>query len=226
VDCGRERTAARASQLPAEVLKISIEEPESHAIHYAASLVQRGRVVGVPTDTFYGLCADPYNLAAIGRVFEVKGRAETKALPILVNCVEQAVILSRDLPDNFFDLAQKFWPGALTIVVEATHRLPLKVTGNSGRVALRWPKSRVIGDLIECFGGPVTGTSANLSGFPACSNAQQLAKQLGERLPLILDGGETGATLSSTIVALHGDDWSIIREGAVPEAEIRKIVGG
>ena len=82
--------------MPAEVLKVSIEEPESHAIHYAASLVQRGRVVGVPTDTFYGLCADPYNLAAIGRVFEVKGRAETKALPILVNCVEQAVILSRD----------------------------------------------------------------------------------------------------------------------------------
>ena len=212
--------------MPAEVLKVSTEEPESHAIHYAASLVQRGRVVGVPTDTYYGLCADPYNLAAIGRVFEVKGRAETKALPILVNCVEQAVNLSRDLPDNFFDLAQKFWPGALTIVAEATHRLPLKVTGNSGRVALRWPKSRVICDLIECFGGPVTGTSANLSGFPACSNAQQLVKQLGERLPLILDGGETGATLSSTIVALHGDDWSIIREGAVPEAEIRKVVDG
>ena len=79
--------------MPAEVLKISTEEPESHAIHFAASLVQRGRVVGVPTDTYYGLCADPYNLAAIGRVFEVKGRAETKALPILVNCVEEAVIL-------------------------------------------------------------------------------------------------------------------------------------
>jgi len=218
--------AARATNLPAEVLKVSIEAPESHTIHYAASLLQRGLVVGVPTDTVYGLSADPYNLAAIGRVFEIKGRAETKALPILVNSIEQAVVLARDLPDNFFDLAQKFWPGALTIVVEATHRLPLKVTGNSGRVALRWPKSRVVGDLIECFGGPLTGTSANLSGFPSCSNAQQLVKQLGERLPLILDGGETGAPISSTIVALHGEDWSIIREGAVPEAEIRRTIDG
>ncbi len=221
-----ERGAARANPLPAEVLKVSIDAPESHAIHYAASLIQRGRVVGIPTDTFYGLSADPYNLAAIERVFQVKGRAETKALPILVNSVEQAVVLTRDLPEHFFDLAQKFWPGALTIVVEATHRLPLKVTGNSGRVALRWPKSHVACDLIESFGGPITGTSANLSGFPACSNAAALVKQLGDRLPLILDGGETGASLSSTIVALRGDDWSIIREGAVPESEIRKVIEG
>lgn len=221
-----ERGAARANPLSAEVLKVSIDAPESHAIHYAASLIQRGRVVGIPTDTVYGLSADPYNLSAIERVFQVKGRAETKALPILVNSVEQAVVLTRDLPEHFFDLAQKFWPGALTIVVEATHRLPLKVTGNSGRVALRWPKSQVACDLIECFGGPITGTSANLSGFPSCNNAAALVKQLGDRLPLILDGGETGAALSSTIIALRGDDWSIIREGAVSEAEISKVIGG
>lgn len=216
--------ATRANPLSAEVLKVSIDAPESHAIHYAASLIQRGRVVGIPTDTVYGLSADPYNLSAIERVFQVKGRAETKALPILVNSVEQAVVLTRDLPEHFFDLAQKFWPGALTIVVEATHRLPLKVTGNSGRVALRWPKSQVACELIECFGGPITGTSANLSGFPSCTNATALAKQLGDRLPLILDGGETGASLTSTIIALRGEDWSIIREGAVPEVEIRKVV--
>jgi L-threonylcarbamoyladenylate synthase len=212
--------------LPAEVLKISIEAPEPHIIHYAASLIQRGRVVGIPTDTFYGLTADPYNLAAIQEVFRVKGRAETKALPILVNSVEQAATLARDLPDSFLKLAQKFWPGALTIVVEATHRLPLRVTGNSGRVALRWPKSHVACELVEASGGPLTGTSANLSGFPACSSAAQLVKQLGDRLPLILDGGDTGGTLASTIVALRGADWSIIREGAVPEMEIRRAIEG
>ncbi|HVA17266.1 MAG TPA: L-threonylcarbamoyladenylate synthase [Candidatus Dormibacteraeota bacterium] len=221
-----ERGAARAIPLPAEVLKVSTEAPEPHAIEYAASLILRGRVVGIPTDTFYGLSADPYNLASIERVFRVKGRAETKALPILVNSIEQATTLARDLPESFLDLAQKFWPGALTIVVEATHRLPLKVTGNSGRVALRWPQSQVACALIEATGGPITGTSANLSGFPACSDAASLLKQLGDRLPLILDGGATGATLASTIVALRGADWSIIREGAVPEAEIRKVIEG
>ena len=213
-----------AHTLPAEVLKISTEAPERETVNYAANLIQRGRVVGVPTDTFYGLSADPFNLAAIEQVYRVKGRPETKALPILVNSIEQAVALARDISDIFLVLAHKFWPGALTLVVPATHQLPLKVTGNSGRVALRWADSKVTWELIECVGGPITGTSANLSGFPACTNAGQLLRQLGDSLPLILDGGETGAVLASTIVTLRGDDWYVAREGALPEAEIRKAL--
>ena len=151
-------------------------------VDYAADFIRRGRVVGMPTDTFYALSADPFNLSSIEHVFRVKGRAENKALPILVNSIEQAVTLARDLPDSFLVLAHKFWPGALTLVVEATHRLPLKVTGNTGRVALRWPDSRIASALIEAVHGPITGTSANLSGFPSCTNASQIVKQLGERL--------------------------------------------
>jgi L-threonylcarbamoyladenylate synthase len=98
--------------------------------------------------------------------------------------------------------------------------LPLKVTGNTGRVALRWPNSRVASALIEAVHGPITGTSANLSGFPSCTNASQIVKQLGERLPLILDSGDTGAILASTIVRVNGNEWTIIREGAIPESEI------
>ncbi len=207
-----------------EVLKISCDAPERDTVDYAAGFIQRGRVVGVPTDTFYALSADPFNLAAIEEVYRIKGRPETKALPILVHSIEQALGLARDLPDNFLVLAQHFWPGALTLVVEATHRLPLKVTGNSGRVALRWADSRIVSALIDAVGGPVTGTSANLSGFPSCTNAGQIVKQLGDRLPLVLDAGETGAILASTIVAVRGDDWSIVREGAIPEEEIRKAL--
>ncbi len=136
-------------------------------VDYAAGFIKRGQVVGVPTDTFYGLAADPFNLAAIEAAFRVKGRPETKALPILVSSIEQAVTLIRDVPDSFLILAQKFWPGALTLVVEATHRLPLKVTGNTGRVALRWANMSVPTAIIEAVGGPITGTSANLSGFQA-----------------------------------------------------------
>lgn len=213
---------AASEHLPVEVLKISSDAPERHVISYAADFVKRGRVVGIPTDTFYALSTDPFNLAAIERVFRIKGRAETKALPILVNSIEQAVTLVRDVPDAFLLLAHKFWPGALTLVVEATHRLPLKVTGNSGRVAVRWPNSRISTALIEAAGGPVTGTSANLSGFPSCTNAQQIVKQLGERLPLVLDSGDTGGVLASTIVRIDGDTWSIAREGALPESEIQK----
>jgi L-threonylcarbamoyladenylate synthase len=212
--------------LPVEILKISADAPEPPAIEYAAGFIQRGRVVAVPTDTFYGLSADPFNLAAIEEVFRIKGRPETRALPILVNSIEQAVTLARDLPKTFLVLAHKFWPGALTLVVEATHRLPLKVTGNSGRVALRWPDSRVTSALITSVGGPITGTSANLSGFPSCTNADQIVKQLGDRLRLILDSGDTGAILASTIVRIDGDDWTIVREGALPESEIQKVLHG
>ncbi len=211
--------------MPAELLKVSAEAPEASSLRYAADFISRGRVVGIPTDTFYGLAADPFNLAAVEEIYRVKGRPENRALPILVQSIEQAVILAREVPTGFLKLAVKFWPGALTLLVEASHRLPLKVTGNTGRVALRWPNSKVACALIDLLEGPVTGTSANLSGFPACSSAEQLVKQLGDRLPLVLDGGETGAALASTIVELHGDNWRIIREGIVAEAEIRAALG-
>lgn len=180
--------------------------------------------MGIPTDTFYALSADPFNLAAIETVFRCKGRPETKALPILVNSIEQGVTLARDVPDIFLALAHKFWPGALTLIVRATHRLPLKVTGSTGRVALRWPNSRVVTAVIEAVGGPITGTSANLSGFPSCTNAHQIVKQLDSRLPLILDGGDTGATLASTIVRIDGEDYTIVREGAIPDADIHNAL--
>jgi len=214
----------REHTLAVELLKISAEAPEASVVDYAASFIRRGQVVAVPTDTFYGLSADPFNLAAIEAVFRAKGRAETKALPILVDSIEQAVTMIRDVPDAFLKLAHQFWPGALTLVVDATHRLPLKVTGNSGRVALRWADSRVTSAIIGAVGGPITGTSANLSGFPSCTNAHQISKQLGDRLPLILDAGDTGATLASTIVRIEGNDWSIAREGALPESEIEKAL--
>ncbi len=194
-------------------------------MRYAADFILRGSVVGIPTDTFYGLAADPFNLAAVEQIYRVKGRPETRALPILVNSMEQAALLTRDAPVSFLRLAQKFWPGALTLLVDASHRLPLKVTANTGRVALRWPNSRVACALIDLLEGPITGTSANLSGFPACSSAEQLIKQMGDRLPLVLDAGETGAVLASTIVDLHGEEWRVLREGTVTEADVRAALG-
>lgn len=207
--------------MPAELLRITAETHDSNAIQYAAELIRRGKVVGVPTDTFYGLAADPFNLAAVEEIYRVKGRPEDRALPILVCSLEQAVSLTRELPDTFLRLAQKFWPGALTLVVEASNQLPLKVTANKGRVAIRWPNSWVPCAIIEQVGSPITGTSANVSGFPSCSSAGQLMEQLGERLPLILDSGDTGGVLSSTIVSLRGEEWEIVREGAIPEQQIR-----
>lgn len=207
--------------MPAELLKISPEAPETSVLRYACDFIQRGLLIAVPTDTFYALAGDPFNLSAVEQIYRTKGRPETRALPILVNSVEQAVSLTRDCPESFVKLARKFWPGALTLVVDASHRLPLKVTANTGRVALRWPNSRVVRSLIDALEGPITGTSANISGFPACSSAVALLKQMGDRLPLVLDSGHTGASLASTIVELRNEQWRLLREGIVTEAEIR-----
>ena len=220
--------------MPAELLRVDAQSPQSEVLRYAAHFLTRGCVVGIPTDTFYGLAADPFNLAAVDEIYRVKGRPETRALPILVNCLEQALMLMRDReeeaaelsgdPDTFSRLAKAFWPGGLTLVMEASNRVPLKVTANTGKVALRWPKSAVVEQLIDEFEGPITGTSANVSGFPSCSGADQVMKQLGNRLPLVLDGGDTGAALPSTIIELRGEEWKVLREGAIPVSEIEKAL--
>lgn len=206
--------------MSAELLKIDARSPDADALRYAAGFLERGCVLAIPTDTVYGLAADPFNLAAVDEIFRVKGRHEERGLPLLVNSVEQAEMLARSVPQHFLRLTKAFWPGALTLIVPASHRVPLKVTANTGRIAVRWPRSAVVEGLIEQFAGPVTGTSANISGHPSCASADDVFLQLGERLPLVLDAGETGAALPSTIVELHGDTWKIVRVGGISEAEI------
>ncbi len=212
--------------MSAEVLKLQSDNPDPRFIRYAAQWLNRGAVVAIPTDTLYALAADPVNLAAVDEIFRVKGRLESRALPILINSLDQASMLARNLPDNFFCLAETFWPGPLTLVIDASTRLPLKVTGNTKRIALRWPNNPIVSRLIEEIGVPLTGTSANISGSPTCASGDEVFRQLGDRLPLILDGGETSAHLPSTIVELRGDHWCIGREGAIPAELIRAALDG
>jgi L-threonylcarbamoyladenylate synthase len=210
--------------LSAELLKVNAETPNPQFIRYAASWLNRGAVVAIPTDTLYALAADPVNLAAVEQIFRVKGRPDSRALPILINSIKHAAILARELPDNFFRLAETCWPGPLTIVVDASNRLPLKVTANTGRVALRWPNHEVVRRLIDEIGVPLTGTSANLSGSPTCESGEEVFRQLGDRIPVILDAGETQDMLPSTIVELRGDHWCIGRQGAVPAEVIHNAL--
>lgn len=211
----------RSVTLSAEMLRVSLENPNPAAMRYAADLIRRGELVAIPTDTFYGIAADPFNLAAVEQIYQVKGRPETRALPILVNSVAQGLSLSRDVPYSFHKLAAKFWPGPLTLLVEASTGIPLKITANTGNVAVRWPKSAIVSAIIDLVKGPITGTSGNISGMPACATAIELLEQMGDRLPLIIDGGETPGHLASTIVKLEGEDWTVMREGVIPEDLIR-----
>ena len=212
--------------MPAEVLKVNYSTPEPRLIQYAADRVQAGQVVSLPTDTYYGLAVDPLNLRAVQQVYKIKDRLRHKPLSLIIESLDQAEELARPLPEAFYVLARRFWPGPLTMIVKAASRLPLKVTANTGNVALRIPQCAIPLNLVRAFGFPITATSANLSGHPECTTAERVQEQLGARIPLIVDGGRTPRSMHSTIVDLSQGDgqWQVIREGAVPVQQITELL--
>jgi len=207
----------------AELIKVD-QSRLGFLLEYAVRMIIAGNVVAFPTDTFYGLGADPFNLAAVSEVFRIKRRTSERPLPLLVASIDQAADLTHDPPQLFFTLAKRFWPGPLTLVVPASRQIPLKVTANTGKVGLRWPHAILATSLIEASGRPLTGTSANLSELPACSTAAEVDRQIGDLLPLILDGGPTQGELASTVLDLTGERVRVLRPGGVPESELKEFV--
>jgi len=208
-----------------EIVKINCDNPETSLVKYSAEQIRAGQVLGMPTDTFYGLAADPFNLRAVERVYEIKSRSRHKPLSLLIESVDQAEQLARPLPEEFYNLARRFWPGPLTIIVRAASRLPLKVTANTGNVALRVPNAKIPLAVVKAAGIPITATSANLSGASECTTAQQVRDQLKDRIAIIVDGGISPREVASTIVDLTDDDarWRVMREGAIPSQEISEF---
>ena len=208
--------------MTAEMLSIHPQEPEPDRIAQVVASLAQGSVAALPTDTFYGLAVDPVNLRAVERIYEIKTRARHKPLSLLLAETAQAYGLARDIDTAFDRLAERFWPGPLTIIVKAGARLPLRVTANTGNVALRVPESAIARAVVHCLGLPITATSANLHGMPECTDAHFVRAQLADQIPLIVDGGPTPRDLPTTIVDLSGggNSWMILREGAIPTHEI------
>jgi L-threonylcarbamoyladenylate synthase len=208
-----------------EIVKINFETPETSLIRYAADQIRAGEVLGMPTDTFYGLAADPFNLRAVDKVYEIKSRSRHKPLSLLIGSVDQAEELAQPLPDEFYALARRYWPGPLTIIVKAGSRLPLKVTANTGNVALRVPKAAIPLAVVQAAQIPITATSANLSGETECTTALAVRDQLQNRISIIVDGGTSPREVASTIIDLTNEEkrWYILREGAIPSTEISEF---
>jgi len=209
-----------------EIVKINSNEPESSLVTYVAEKIRAGEVLGMPTDTFYGLAVDPFNLHAVDRVYEIKTRSRHKPLSLLIESVDQAADLAWPVPEIFYLLARRFWPGPLTIIVKADPKLPLKVTANTGNVALRVPNAEVPLAIIRSAGLPITATSANLHGEMECTNAMEVRDQLGDCLSIIVDGGQAPGVMPTTIIDLTADgSWRLLRHGAIPEEQIVELLG-
>ena len=208
--------------MAAEILRIHPDEPEPAHVERVVESLRAGQVVALPTDTFYGLAVDPVNLRAVERIYELKSRARHKPLSLLISDVAQAYELARGIDGAFDRLAERFWPGPLTIIVKAGSRLPLRVTAHTGNVALRVPEAAIPRAIVDRLGLPITATSANLHGLPECTYANCVRDQLGGELPMIVDGGPTARAIATTIVDMSGggNAWNILREGAIPTHEI------
>ena len=193
-------------------------------IELAARLLREGGVVAIPTDTLYGLAADAFNAAAIERVFAIKERPEGLALPVLLANMEQLPLAARELPDTARVLAKAYWPGPLTLVLRRAEGLPPRLTAGADTVAARVPAHPAPRELARRLGRPITGTSANISGSPDPQSLDELRLQVGERVDCVVSIGPVPAGTASTIVDLTGDTPKIIREGAIPLAEIAGLL--
>jgi tRNA threonylcarbamoyl adenosine modification protein (Sua5/YciO/YrdC/YwlC family) len=212
--------------LSAEILRVHPDEPEPDRIDFIVSCLRKGDVVALPTDTFYGLAVDPVNLAAVERIYQIKTRQKHKPLSLLVSSLAQAYTLAREPDPRLDKLAEKFWPGPLTIIMRAGTKLPLRSTAHTGNVALRVPDAAIARAVVERFGLPITATSANLRGAVECTHAAAVRDQIGDRIPVIVDGGPTARSLPTTIVdlSLGADRWEIVREGAIATHEIVMVL--
>lgn len=206
-----------------DLVEINQDSPSPEAIERAASIIRQGGLVVIPTDALYTLVADPLSLRAVGRVFAAKGREGTRSLPLLVSDILMAEDLAKEVSNRFFLLARRFWPGPLTIIIPSSARVPLKVTGNTGRLAVRQSKSKVAQALLEAFGQPLISTSANISGQPTCRSGIDAFAMMDGRIDLVLDGGHCDGT-GSTTVDITEPYWKLIREGAIPEKEIAECL--
>ena len=202
-----------------DLIDVDIENPYPGAIDRAVREINRGGLVGVPTDALYTIVADPFDLRAVGRVFAAKGREHIRSLPLAVSDTLMAEDLAKELNSRFYILARHFWPGPLTMIVPAAAKVPLKVTANTGRLAVRHAKSNVLNAIIEKAGHALVATSANMSGEPTVSSGIELFATMDGRIDLVLDGGLcTG--IGATTVDITEPYWRVIKEGAISEKDI------
>ena len=191
----------------------------------AAVIIQSGGLVGVPTETVYGLAADGLNASAILKIYDVKGRPETKPINLLVSGMADVELFCRDIPDAAYALAEKFWPGPLTIVLKKKVNVPDIVTAGGDTIGVRCPDHPKTLALIKLAGVPLASPSANLSGQTSPKSAKDVRTVFDGKIDAVVDGGPCQVGIESTIVGLATDEPVLFRLGGLPAEEIEQVLG-
>ncbi len=192
-------------------------------IHLACELLRKGEIVAFPTETVYGLGADALNGYAVAKVFEIKKRPRFDPIIVHVSDMEWVKKIVKEVPFEAKRIMEKFWPGPLTIVLEKNEKIPDIVTAGLKTVAIRMPSHPVAKNLISSFGRPIAAPSANPFGYISPTKASHVAKILKDKVPLIIDGGDSFFGLESTVISVNGDKILIYRFGAVTAEELSQF---
>src|SRR5271163_382355 len=203
----------------------NIVAPSAESISRAVELLRAGEVIGLPTETVYGLAGDGLNPAALARIFETKHRPLFDPLILHFADAESAFAVAEDVPEIARRLAEKFWPGPLTLVLRKKEIVPDLATSGLPNVALRVPAHPVAQALLRAFGGPLAAPSANRFGRISPTDAQAVRAELGDAVPLILDGGPCAVGVESTVLLLSKVQPVLLRAGGISLEEIQALVG-
>lgn len=206
-----------------KTMLLSATAPETAAI--AAEIIKKGGLVAIPTETVYGLGADGLNVDAVARIFEAKGRPGDNPLILHVTGADQLPVFCHDIPESAYRLAEKFWPGPLTIVLPANTNVPKRTTGGLSTVAIRCPKSEITREIIRLAGVPIAAPSANISGKPSTTTAEHVLHDHNGKIEAIVDGGPCSVGVESTIVDLTEERPRLLRPGGVTPEQLVEVLG-
>jgi tRNA threonylcarbamoyl adenosine modification protein (Sua5/YciO/YrdC/YwlC family) len=203
-----------------KVYRVDPENPNAGVINLAATVLRDGGIIVFPTETVYGLGALADSKFGPHEIFEVKVRPADQPIPLLVETEDALDTYGVDVPDYAHTLAKAFWPGAVTLVVKASEKVPRDFRAPNGTIGIRSPRHEVVMELIQAAGGPIFATSANTHGNPAPGTFEEVEPRIISHADVALDGGETEHQQASTVVDCTGSEPAIIREGAVSADEI------
>lgn len=208
-----------------KVYRVDPENPNPEVINLAATVLRDGGIVVFPTETVYGLGALADSKFGPHEMFEVKVRPTNMPIPLLVETEDALDTWGTDVPEYAHRLAREFWPGALTIVVKASDRVPKDFRAPDGTIGVRSPDNEVVMELIQGAGGPLFATSANTHGNPPPSSCEEIEPRIVAHADVVIDGGETEHQQQSTVVDCTGPEPRVVRQGAISEERIREAAG-
>lgn len=214
----------KSSAPNSNICRIDPGQPDLSKVVEAADVIKKGGIVVFPTRTLYGIGVDAFNTEAVNRVFHVKHRAATNPISVLIKSIDDVKFLAAEIPSAALKFMETFWPGRLTIVFKARPDVPSNLTARTGKIGIRIPEHPVAVKLVASLDGPLTGTSANLSGEPGADCVEDLSLEIINSVDRVIDSGKLKGGIGSTIVDVTTDLPTILREGEVSKDELFRIL--